>query len=204
MLWVVRVYTVLYYKSFKSLKNSKTHANCLRESVVKTMSNTLVNSICQCISNALNSECEDQIRQRRRKASTVNQNKNAPNVSEKPFDIATICFSVDLWLLLLETICVDVTGSSILRISFCSVMLSSVLTVSFSNSFSGLYTSNMCVCNGTVSDQNQIRCNWCQSWFHERRVGIGKDDPVGFWSCTLLSFLLSGSLYMSQCLYHWS
>jgi hypothetical protein len=48
------------------------------------------------------------------------------------FDIATICFSVDFWLLLLETICVDITGSSILRISFCGVMLSSVLTVSFS------------------------------------------------------------------------
>lgn len=43
---------------------------------------------------------------------------------------------------------------------------------------------NMCVCKGTVSDQNQIRCNWCQSWFHERCVGIGKDDPVGFWACT--------------------
>ena len=43
---------------------------------------------------------------------------------------------------------------------------------------------NMCVCNGTVSDQNQVRCNWCQSWFHERCVGIGKDDPVVFWACT--------------------
>jgi hypothetical protein len=53
------------------------------------MSNALVNSICQCISNALNSECEDQIRQRRRKASTVNQNKNAPNVSEKPSKTST-------------------------------------------------------------------------------------------------------------------
>jgi hypothetical protein len=74
------------------------------KSLSSTMSNTLVNSICQCISNALNSECEDQIRQRRRKTSTVNQNKNAPSVSEKPSKTSTSTINCVVFELFLRII----------------------------------------------------------------------------------------------------
>ena len=59
------------------------------KSLSPTLSNTLVDSICQCISKALNSECEEQIRQRRRKASISNHGKNAANVTEKPTKTST-------------------------------------------------------------------------------------------------------------------
>jgi len=38
-----------------------------------------ITSTCQCIANALNSECEDQIRQYKRKASIINGNENKPD-----------------------------------------------------------------------------------------------------------------------------
>ncbi|CAC5415087.1 unnamed protein product [Mytilus coruscus] len=40
-----------------------------------------------------------------------------------------------------------------------------------------------CVCNGTLKNQNQIRCNFCQELFHERCVEVKRDDPIGFWTC---------------------
>ena len=28
-----------------------------------------------------------------------------------------------------------------------------------------------------------IRCALCIIWFHEKCVGIGKDEPIGLWLC---------------------
>lgn len=36
-----------------------------------------------------------------------------------------------------------------------------------------------CVCNGRIKDKNQIRCNFCQVWFHESCVDVEKDEPNG-------------------------
>ena len=75
---IIKNMSIRELKSFSKVK--------YRELLVSEMGELLpqfeeseITSTCQCIANALNSECEDQIRQYKRKASVINGNENKPD-----------------------------------------------------------------------------------------------------------------------------